>query len=142
MVDLLFQHLDVRSLLLGLQDFVAQRFFRLLQPLGQGLLVGDLLSQLRHSLLQVSDNLPVLLLLVQLIWALVHVDLLDVGWLEGRLLKVLELHRQRVLGVKLLNALLTQEPVLSLGLQSLRLLLNLLLELGHQVRVQGIHLSG
>ena len=89
-----------------------------------------------------SDKLPVLLLLVQLIWALVHVDLLDVGWLEGRLLKVLELHRQRVLGVKLLNALLTQEPVLSLGLQSLRLLLNLLLELGHQVRVQGIHLSG
>ena len=139
MVDLLFQHLNVRSLLLGLQDFVAQRFFRLLQPLGQGLLVSDLLSQLRHSLLQVSDNLPVLLLLVQLIWALVHVDLLDVGWLEGRLLKVLELHRQRVLGVKLLNALLTQEPVLSLGLQSLRLLLNLLLELGHQVRVQGIH---
>ena len=142
MVDLLFQHLDVRSLLLGLQDFVAQRFFRLFQPLGQGLLVGDLLSQLRHSLLQVSDKLPVLFLLVQLIWALVHVDLLDVGWLEGRLLKVLELHRQRVLGVKLLNALLTQEPVLSLGLQSLRLLLNLLLELGHQVRVQGIHLSG
>ena len=142
MVDLLFQHLDVRSLLLGLQDFVAQRFFRLLQPLGQGLLVGDLLSQLRHSLLQVSDKLPVLLLLVQLIWALVHVDLLDVGGLEGRLLKVLKLHRQRVLGVKLLNALLTQEPVLSLGLQSLRLLLNLLLELGHQVRVHGIHLSG
>ena len=142
MVDLLFQHLDVRSLLLGLQDFVSQRFFRLFQSLGQGLLVGDLLSQLRHSLLQVSDKLPVLLLLVQLIWALVNVYLLDLSWLEGRLLKVLELHRQRVLGVKLLNALLTQEPVLSLGLQSLRLLLNLLLELGHQVRVQGIHLSG
>lgn len=89
-----------------------------------------------------SDKLPVLLLLVQLIWALVHVYLLDLGWLEGRLLKVLELHRQRVLGVKLLNALLTQEPVLSLSLKSLRLLLNLLLEFDHQVRVHGIHLFG
>ena len=89
-----------------------------------------------------SDKLPVLLLLVQLIWALVHVYLLDLGWLEGRLLKVLELHRQRVLGVKLLNALLTQEPVLSLSLKSLRLLLNFLLEFDHQVRVHGIHLFG
>ena len=86
--------------------------------------------------------MPVLLLLVQLIWALVHVYLLDLGWLEGRLLKVLELHRQRVLGVKLLNALLTQEPVLSLSLKSLRLLLNFLLEFDHQVRVHGIHLFG
>ena len=80
-----------------------------------------------------GDKLPVLLLLMELVrvLALVHVDWLDLGRLEGGLVEVLELNGQRVRRVKLLDALLAQKSILSFGLKSLSLLLDLLLELGH-----------